>query len=181
VVAHAYILDRSDVLKGAALAVWVLGCDAALKAVARLGGCGDQYLIDGKLASGLWTAPESCTGTDMAGASIRLIPHAHDGALLGLASGFEGVMGQTYALGLLFAATVLTILVVRWQWQANGDPQALGAVWGGALAIALPRLMGDGTGLAELELFGLSAGVGDLALIWGLLWLTWRFVGELRA
>lgn len=178
---HAYSLDRSDVLEGAALGTWVVVCDAALKAVARLGGCGERFLVDANLAAGLWTTPAGCAGTDMAGPSVRLVPQAHDGALLGLGSGLSGFGGQSYALALFFLATVLTILVVRWRWQANGDPQALGAIWGGAIAIGLPRMSGDGSGLAELELFGAATGVGDLALIWGLTWLSLRLVGELRA
>lgn len=178
---HAYILGQGDVIRGVMLGLWILGCDAALKILARIGACGGEGLIDASALSTMYELPASCPGADLAGASIRLVPHAREGMLLGLGSGMTGFSGQVYGLGLLFVATMLTILVTRWQWRANGDPQALAALWAGGLIEAVPRVLGDGTGLAELEMFGMSTGVGDVALIWGALWMAWRFVGELRA
>ena len=178
---HAYILGRGDVIRGVMLGVWILACDAALKIIARIGACGGEGVIDGAAVSSMFELPASCAGTELAGPSIRLLPHAREGMLLGLGGGMTGFGGQIYGLSLLFAATLLTILVTRWKWRANGDPQALAAIWAGGLIEAVPRVSGDGSGLAELEMFGMSTGVGDLALIWGLGWMAWRFVGELRA
>lgn len=178
---HAYILDRSDVFKGALLGAVVVASDVLLKLLARVGGCEDDAIIDQALVEQIWSSPAACAGTEMAGPSIVLLSHAHEGAVFGLGSGLSGLNGQVYALGILFVATALSILVARWRWSANGDPRALALVWSGGIVLGLPRLMGDGAGLAELKLFGLSAGIGDLALCLGLLWLGLRFLGEFRA
>ncbi len=180
-VAHVHIIDRTDVLRGVLLAGWIAATDVGLKMMARVGGCDGEAVLDATTLSGIWQLPAACAGSEMAGPSIRLLPHLREGGLLGFGSGLTGFQGQVYGLGLLFVATLTTILVIRWKWRANGDPQALGAIWGGAIALGLPRLAGSGAGLAELEFFGMSAGVGDLALIWGVVWLGLRLVGELRA
>jgi hypothetical protein len=161
------------------LAIWLLLCDAGLKFAARVGGCGG-FSMD--LLTKLYEAPTQCKGSDMAGAAIRLQPAVNDGALLGLGAGtFAGFTGQLFALGLIALATIATIAVLRWQWRSSGDPKALAAIWAGALILAVPRLIGSGSGLAELDISGLSAGIGDLALLWGLAWIVGRFVGERRA
>jgi hypothetical protein len=78
-------------------------------------------------------------------------------------------------------AALVTVLVVRWRWRAAGDPLALGALWAGILIHALPRLLGSSGSFTEFEWLGLSTGLGDMALAWGLLWLIWRFLAELAA
>lgn len=178
---HAYILDRGDVFKGALLGGVVFAADIALKLLARVGGCEGDAIIDEALVSQVWSAPATCAGTDMAGPSIRLLAHVREGLMFGLGPEMTGFNGQLYALALLLVATVLTIVIARWRWSANGDPRALALVWAGGLVLGLPRLMGDGSGLAELQLSGLSAGIGDLALCLGLVWLGLRFLGEFRA
>jgi hypothetical protein len=116
----------------------------------------------------------------MAGPSVVLIPHAYQGALLGKVGAFSGTLGQLYGLSLLLIPTILTIVVVRWDGRANGDPKALACLWTGGLTLAAPRLIGDGSALAEMTVFGASVGVGTLAMIWGLLWLGLRFIAEFR-
>ena len=69
----------------------------------------------------------------------------------------------------------------RWRWRSTGDATALGATWGAALILALPRLMGDGAGMAELHLGGMATGLGDFALLWVVIWLSWRAIAEARA
>jgi hypothetical protein len=184
VVAHSYELTRGEIVTGLALGAWILLCDGGLRLVARLATCPDaQGSAFGPDTLGvLLNAPEGCAPTDMAGPSIQLLANTHDGALLGLAAGLvPGVMGQLYALALLALATIMTVLVARWQWRSGADPKALACVWAGALSAAGPRMMGDGRGVSEIALFGLSTGIGELALLWGVAWLLGRFIGELRA
>ena len=101
---------------------------------------------------------------------------------MGLAAGaLDGDAGRFWAYGLLAVAALVTILVWRWRWRSTGDATALGATWGAALILALPRLMGDGAGMAELHLGGMATGLGDFALLWVVIWLSWRAIAEARA
>ena len=81
----------------------------------------------------------------------------------------------------LAIATVVTTVVIRWRWRDPGDALALAALWAGAGLLAVPRLMGGGTGLTELSVYGTGTGLGDLSLVWGLGWLAWRAIAEARA
>lgn len=164
------------------LGAWVIVTDLALQLVARVGGCAHVDRIEAGSLRDLVRDPGECSGTAMAGDAIVLVPRRHDGALFGLGSGmFEGFVGQVYALGLLLVATVMSIVIVRWEGRAAGDGLILGLAWGGAVAGALPRLVGDGRGSAELDLFGLHTGIAELALLWALVWLVVRLVAESRA
>lgn len=179
--AEGYDRTVGSRLRAVLLAVWVIATDLALHIVARVGGCAGVEQIDAKLLRGLFDAPGACAGTPMAGEAIVLVPRRHDGALFGLGPGvFVGFVGQVYALGLLLLATIMTIVVVRWDSRSAGDGMILGLAWGGALAGALPRLVGDGRGSAELDLFGLHTGIAELALLWSLVWLVVRLVAESR-
>jgi hypothetical protein len=179
-VTHTYVVDRADVVRGVLLGAWVLACDIVLKGVARAAACGEELGLDDTLPA-VFEVPVSCRAVDLAGPAIQIRPQAVEGAWAGLGTGFSGFSGQMYALGLLLCATILTILVRRWQWHADGDPRALGILWGAAVAAALPRLLGDGRGVAELSIAELSFGMADFGLAFALVWLAARFVAELRA
>ena len=181
VVAEGYEVERVDRFVGWLVGAGVLVLDAALKVVALLGGCGERIRLDGGIA-GHVVADPGCGSTELAGPQLALGPFHHRGLVFGLADGsFDGFMGQVVALGYLLLATVVTIVVSRWQYRTGGDSRALGLVWGGAAALAWPRLAGDGSGVAELQAFGLLTGVSSLALVYGLVWLSIRAVAELRA
>gem|GEM_PF-1892253 len=181
-VSEDYTHAPSDFFKGGLLAAWLVLCDLGLKSIARVGGCSNGDRIGLDLLAHIFAVPETCTGSPLMGTAIRLVPTVHDGALLGLGAGFFGdLAGQIYGLGALALATMLSILVLQWRRHTSGDVKALAVLWAGASLTAAPRLLGDGRGLAELEGFGLNAGIGDLALLWSLAWLLARGIGELRA
>ena len=178
--AEGYEVQRIDRIAGWLVGAGVLALDLGLKSIALLGGCGDRFRLGGELFDHLAIDP-GCSSTALAGPQLTLGPFHHDGLLFGLASGgFEGFLGQVVALAYLLVATIVTILVTRWQYRTGWDNHALGLVWGGAAALAWPRLAGDGSGAAELQAFGLLTGVGSLALVWGTVWLLVRLVAELR-
>lgn len=178
----AYEVTPGTRIKAISLGVWVLVADAALGVIARVGGCGPSVSMDAEVLRGLWTAPPACPGTELAGPSVVLRPAAHGGALFGLGGeAFAGFPGQLYALGLLALATVLHILVARWDDRSGGDGMALALVWAGAITEAVPRLLDDGRGLAEFDVFGAHTGLGELALLWGAVWLVVRRIAEARA
>ncbi len=175
-------LSGSELVRGVALGAWVLICDVALKVAARVGGCAEPIPLADALEQ-LWAPLVDCRGTQLAGPSILLRPEVRDGSLFGSMPGsFGGPTGQIYGLGLLAFGTIIAVLILRWRWRTSGDALALGAVWGGLLAHAAPRLAGaGGTAFSELWAFGLTTGVADLAILWGLGWLVWRFVAEVLA
>lgn len=152
------------------MAGWVVGCDAWVKITARVAACSTTPSV-GEALGEVWTVPQGCGETDFWGIA-RLSPTP---GLVG------GGAGTGLAIGLLVLAAVATVLVVRWRWRTRGDAAALGALWGAVIIEALPRLLGDGTGLAELQLGGLPTGLGDLCLAWAVLWLGWRAIAEARA
>lgn len=160
------------------LLLWILGCDAITKLTARLGGCPDAPVVDADLLRGMGAAPEGCAGTELAGPNLVLVPGVHDGLMFGLMPGQAGFTGQLYALGVLFVAVALTILIRRWTYQTGADSRLLALVWAGAIISAVPRLLGDGGGWYEVSAFGLKTGIGELALVIGLLWALWRFIAE---
>lgn len=167
-------------VRGAGLLLWILGCDLITKCTARLGGCPDDPIINTAFFEGMFKAPEGCTGTELAGPTLRLVPGLHDGALFGLGAGqFGGFAGQVYGLGLLFFAVAMTIVIRRWKYQTGADSRLLALVWAGALTSAIPRLAGTGLGWYELDAFGLLTGIGELSLVIGVVWALWRFIAEL--
>ncbi len=167
-------------VRGAGLLLWIVACDLVTKCTARLGGCPDDPAINADFLGGMLAPPAGCEGTELAGPALRLVPGLHDGALFGLGAGqFGGFTGQVYALGLLFFAVALTILIRRWKHQAGADSRVLGLVWAGALLSAIPRLAGAGLGWYEVDAFGLLTGIGELSLVLGVTWALWRFVAEL--
>ncbi len=171
----------TDWLKGLLVGGWLVGCDAWLKITARVAACPQTPSV-GPAADSVWSVPSGCGEADFWGFA-QLSPVVRDGGPLGLGSGLlAGGAGQGWAIALLAVAAVVSILILRWQWRTPGDAAALGALWGAVVILAGPRLVsGDGTGTAELHLGGLATGLGDLALVWALLWLLWRFLAESRA
>lgn len=178
---HSYTLRGRDRVLAVLLGAWILACDGVLKILARIGASCE--LAEPKLQSAAQSAlssPAGCTGSEMAGPSIVLEPHTYDGVLLGFVGSFPSVVGQVIGLALLLVPTILSILITRWDGRSNADPKALACVWAGAIALALPRLVGGGSAQAEIILFGSSFGIGALAFIGGLVWLGLRFIGERR-
>lgn len=167
-------------LKGLVVGGWLVGCDAWVKITARVAACPSTPSV-GDASGSVWTVPEGCGQADFWGFA-QLSPVVRDGGPLGLGSGLlGGGAGQGWAYALLALAAIASVLVIRWRWRSTGDAAALGALWGAAIILAGPRIMGDGAGMAELHLGGLSTGLGDFGLLWALSWLTWRFVAESRA
>jgi hypothetical protein len=165
---------------GVVLAVWVVGCDLWLKIVARAAGCPPDPSVSW-LTEG-YATPPACEPVALAGDGLALHAVASDGGPFGAMPGLlSSSTGPTVGLALLAFATVVTILVARWKWRSAGDPLALGALWGGAIVLALPRLVGGGGRVTELSLGGVETGLGDLAIVWAVAWLAWRFVAEARA
>ena len=155
-------------------------CDAVLKALALVGGCGPGRWFRFDLVGDLWTAPP-CVGSPMAGPSIVLWPELRNGILLGLGPALDGVRGQLWGLALLAAATAVTVVILRWRWRSGADALALGALWGGILIHAGPRLFAGGSTITSIRAFGSGLALGDLIVVWAALWLAWRVIAELRA
>jgi len=169
------------IMRVALLGGWIGLCDLWLKLMARAGGCADPSGVVDMLGHPL-TIPEQCSGTPLLGEAIRLAPGIRNGGPFGLAApSLAGGTGQLWALALLALATTVTILIVRWRWRTPGDGLALGALWGGAATLAIPRLVAGGEGLFEFTVSGAGAGVGDIALVLALVWLAWRWIAEARA
>lgn len=159
-------------LSGLAVATWVLACDAWVKITARVAACPDAPSV-GDTWSRVYTAPSGCGDVDAWGLA-QLSPVVRGGPW-----GLPGP-GTVWAYVLLGVAAVVSVLVLRWRWRSPGDASALGALWGAALVLSLPALVG-GEGTAELRLGGLSVGLGDLALAWAAAWLGGRWIAEIRA
>lgn len=167
-------------VRGAGLFLWIVACDLITKCTARLGGCPDEPVVNAAFFKGMLTPPQGCTGTELAGPELRLVPGLHDGALFGLGAGqFGGFAGQVYALSLLFFAVAITIVIRRWKHQTGADSRLLALIWAGALMSAIPRLMGTGLGWYEISAFGFLTGIGELSLVIGVIWGLWRFLAEL--
>jgi hypothetical protein len=163
------------------LAIGIAASDLALKLMARVGSCpGEAPAIE--LWTELWSAPQGCEASAMAGPSIALQSELRSGALFDLASGHFGqVHGQLYALALMSIATVISIFVLRWRYHTTGDAALLLCLWSGALLEAFPRFIHRGLGLAELNIFGAAIGIPDIAFTWALGWFGARLIRELIA
>lgn len=163
------------------LAGWIGLTDLWLKTMARAGGCTDAPGL-AKLLENPWVIPNNCPGRPLLGEAVLLAPAVRDGGPFGvLAPSLSGATGETWGFVVLGLAAVLTVLVARWRWRDPGDILALGVLWGGCLVLALPRVLGDGTGVTELTVAGIGVGIGELTVAWALAWLAWRFVAEARA
>jgi hypothetical protein len=170
-------IPMTTVFGGLALAGWLVACDLWLKVLARMGACvSSTDLAETLLAA--WTVPDGCSALEIVpGATLE--PGVRSASLLPIPLP-EGA-GQVWGLALFGMATVITIVVIRWQWRTRGDALALGTLWAGVLIHGSPRLLHEGTTFTELGLWGFSTGLGDVTLAWALLWLSWRLVAELRA
>ncbi len=125
----------------------------------------------------LWTVPPECAPVAVGGV-VTLSPSLRTG-ISPLELPLPPGLGSIWGLALLAIATIVTIVVVRWTRRTKGDALLLGTLWVGVCLHALPRLFMGGPSLAEMQIASLSFGVGDLAILWALLWLTWRFIAEL--
>lgn len=167
-------------LKGALVAIVVVASDAWVKVMARVAACPTTQDVREALRT-VYSVPPDCGSTDFWGFA-QLSPLVRDGGLLGIGAGLlDGSAGGIWAIGVLAIAAVVSILVLRWRWRSPGDALALGALWGAAIVESGPRLLSEGTGTAELSIGGASTGLGDLALLWAVLWLGWRVIAESRA
>ena len=155
------------------VAAWLVACDAWVKITARVAACPGAPSVREALGQ-IWAAPSGCGEADFWGFA-RLSPVVRGGPW-----GLPGP-GAVWAYVLLAVAAIVSVLVLRWRWRSTGDASALGALWGAAIVLALPALLGHGEGAAELHLGGLATGLGDLALAWATLWLCARAIAELRA
>lgn len=155
------------------VAAWLVACDAWVKLTARVAACPDAPSVREAWGQ-IWAAPSGCSEADFWGFA-RLSPVVRGGPW-----GLPG-SGAVWAYVLLAVAAIVSVLVLRWRWRTKGDASALGALWGAAIVLALPALVGHGGGAAELHLGGLATGLGDLALAWAALWLGARAIAELRA
>lgn len=149
---------------------WLVFVDVWVKAIARLGACADHV---GGLLSGVWAVPTACAPVVITG-DLVLVPATREG-LPGIPLA-DPLMRQLGALGVIAAVTIATIVVMRARNRQSADLLALGCLWGGALAITAPILVGPGVGFTELAASGLAFGVGDVAFAAGLLWLVFERV-----
>jgi hypothetical protein len=160
---------------------WIVGCDLWVKILARAAGCpadpSTAWIVDSYQAP-----PEGCEPVALASSAFALDAAASIGGPLGLVPGLlSPERGSLAGLCLVAFAVIVTIVVTRWRWRSAGDPLALGALWGGTVALGLPRFIGGGARVTELSLAGIETGLGDIAVIWAVAWLAWRFVAEARA
>jgi hypothetical protein len=162
------------------LAGWLIAVHVIVLAMAS-GSC-DGTVAFGSIAALVEPAPATCDGAPLLGDAFQLKLTTRDGAWLGLGAGaFTGFTGQLYGLTLLFIPSLAAVLLLRWQWAGPTDPRVIAVLAAAGIMDAVPRILGDGTGLAPFELAGMPFGLDDLALPLGLLVLLSRVIGELRA
>ncbi len=175
-------LSGAELAWGGLLGTWLFVCDVMLKILARVAACELPLELGRKLVKHAWDTPGTCSTAPLLGEVVMLVPQRHGHALFGvLDGGLTGAAGHVFALFVLALATIVTIIVLRWRWRSAGDAFALGVLVSGALIHAVPRLAGDGTHPTELVVVGVPVGIGDLALLWAIIWIPWRFVAEARA
>lgn len=171
-------VSAGALISGVLFGAWIAVCDVWVKLLARSAGC-EPLTPLGEAFGKVWEQPGRCPGIDIGG-PLQLRPAVRAGigpTDIALPDG----TAQLWGLGLFAAATVVTILVLRWRWRISGDALALGALWSGVGILALPRLAGPGTAFAEVHIGELATGLGDLAIAWAVVWLGWRLIAELRA
>jgi lipoprotein signal peptidase len=164
----------------ALLAAWVVACDLWVKVLARAAGCAHDVAGASARVTNAYAPPGDCQAVPLLGEGLSLRATSADGGPFGLFADSLSSVGSLVGIAVLAIATVITILVWRWRWRSAGDPLALGALWGGALALCLPRLV-VGDRLTELAVGSMQTGIPDLAFTWSLAWLTWRLIAESRA
>lgn len=170
-------LSGGALASGALLGGWIVLCDVWVKVLARSAGCEPIRTVTAAVSE-LWSSPQSCPGLEVG--PVALSPQTRPGIgpiEAALPPGTEPLWG----LALFALATVLSILVLRWRWRIPGDALALGCLWSAVLIHGLPRLMAGGTTFTELQVAGLGLSLGDLAMLFALPWLAWRFIAELTA
>lgn len=171
-----------DAIGGLLLCAWLIACDVALKVLSRVDGCEPKMRIEAHVLEGIWEVPAQCPGRPVAGDAVVLVPAVREYDVFGIfdASAPPGTL-QLWGLGVVALVLLATVFGTRWKWRSSGDGLALACLWAGAIVVAGPRLVGTGQTLTELQVVGWPFGVGDVALAWGVLWLGWRVLGELRA
>ena len=170
------VLVRAAVLGG-----WIALCDLWLKVVARVGACPDAGGLSQVVQQPL-DVPPACAAMPLVGDAVILLPAASNGGPLGLlGSTLSATHGPLWALAVLALASTVSILVGRWRYRDPGDAHALAALWAGSVTLAVPRVLGGGSGLTEIAIGGMPTGIGELAVLWSLLWLAWRAIAEARA
>ena len=178
-----YGAEDGDARRAVVTFVWIVFADAMLKFFARCASCVDPLHLDAAELARIYSVDAATCGPDAIFSSpvaLNLVPR--DGALFGLGSGaFVGSAGQLLALGMLALAAIGSVLLMRWQWRAHGDPRIIGALLAGAWIEAFPRLAGDGRGLTQLDVFGLGLNLADFAFVLGAIWILTRAWGEWRA
>ncbi len=149
-------------LRAVLLGAWLVGVDAWIKLVARLGACpgGD---------ASPWDELVGCTAVPLAG-GLSLLPATRAGL-----PGIEidaPLSRQLAALAVIAAVTIATIVVARARTRQGADLLALSCLWAGALCWGAPILLGPGVAFTEFALGGAALGIGDLAMAGGAAWLA---------
>ncbi len=178
-----YGAESGDLRRAALTFIWVVLADALLKFFARCAGCVEPLHLDGREFARIYDAAAlGCQSEAVFDSPLVLNFAAREGAIFGLgAPAVVGPIGQLYGLAALALAAIVSVLLLRWQWRAVGDPRIVGVLAAGAWIEALPRFLNGGLGITELELFGVGMHLGDLALALGVLWALSRALGEWRA
>ena len=83
-----------------------------------------------------------------------------------------------WGLGLFAIASVVSLGLLMWRRRASGDALAMGTLWAGVAIHGLPRVVGPGTSFSEIVIAGYGVSIGDIALAWAGLWLTWRLLAS---
>lgn len=143
---------------------WLVGVDAWVKIVARLGACPGAD-------AGVWSTPGACTEVTLTG-GVVLLPGVRAG-LPGLVID-DPLSRQLAALAVIAVVTIATIVIGRARTAQPADMLALACMGAGALVWGAPILAGPGVAFTELVAGGLAFGIGDLAMAIGALWLVFE-------
>lgn len=178
-----YGAEPGDARRVILTSLWIVLADVVLKFLARCASCVDPLHLDAAEFARVYSVDQATCGANALFSSPITLNHAaREGMFFGLAEGsFVGPVGQLYGLALLAIAAIATVLLLRWQWRANGDPRIVGALLAGAWIEGVPRLINEGVGLSQMDVFGLSLNLGDFAFLFGLVWVISRAIGEWRA
>ncbi len=155
----------APIARGLVLGGWLIAADAWIKSITRLAACDGT----GRWPSP-WSTPATCTATDLVG-RWQLEPAASD-AFLGLT-----LAGRDARLGYAAAIAVVCVGVAWWLGRGRGGLGGAGTALGCALAgigiLAAPIALGDGRAWSEFIIGHVRFGIGDIALIYALLWMIW--------